>query len=127
MIKDSINMTDFITINLANYNIKSISQYKNPQKFENLLNKIKKELFFELGLNSALQFENLNKDKITSIRISDFYNFRSNILKKSRPKIFLKLDSNLTDDELKSFIEVSVSSKIIDGIIVGGMIVRITN
>jgi len=120
-------MTDFITINLANYNIKSISQYKNPQKFENLLNKIKKELFFELGLNSALQFENLNKDKITSIRISDFYNFRSNILKKSRPKIFLKLDSNLTDDELKSFIEVSVSSKIIDGIIVGGMIVRITN
>ena len=121
MLKDSINMTDYITLNLANYNIKSINQYKNPEKFESLLTKIRKELMFELGINSALQYESCYKGKVESVRISDFHQFRSNILKNSRPKIFLKLDTTLSDDELKSFIELSIKSKIIDAIIVGGM------
>ncbi len=114
-------MTDYITLNLANYNLTPINQYKDPKKFESLLAKMKKDLYYELGVNSALQHESLSNKKVDKIRISDFFQFRSNILKKNRPKIFLRLDSNLKDEELKSVIEIAIKSDIVDALVIGGM------
>ena len=59
--------------------------------------------------------------KVNTIRISDLYQFKSNILKKSRPRIIVKLDTGLEDNELKDLIEACINSKIIDAIEIGGM------
>lgn len=126
MIDSALNISDVITVNLSSYQIKTMLQYKNKQKFEQFLSKIKKTIIREFGVKAALEYELTNIPKEKQFSVSNFINIPSQILSKTRAKILIRLDTELTEDEIKNYIESIKGSGIVDGIVIGGMKVNIS-
>ena len=104
MLNSGLNFADHITFNLSSYANKLSNQYKNKKKFEIFLNKIKTNIYKEVGLKAALEFENVTNPDSTYL-LSKYYNFPANIIYRSRSKIFIRLDTILSEEEIKMQIE----------------------
>lgn len=124
MVKTSLLLSDFTTINLSSYTNKSISQYKNKSKFEDFLYKLKNEVLFDEGIRAVVEYEYINKAKESSENLTTTLrlDYPMLIFKKTRSKILLRLDSNLNDDELSNFVNIVKNCGIIDGLVIGGML-----
>jgi dihydroorotate dehydrogenase len=121
IIKTSIYLSDFTTINLSSYENKSILQYRNLAKFKDLLSKVKSEIYYETAYKSILDYEKSNKLE-NNVTETIGLNYPIKFFKKSRTKILIKLDTDLNKDELRNFYHIIKESNIIDGIIVGGLL-----
>jgi len=117
------HISDVITINLSSYKSKAILQYKNMNKFEKFMEKIKETVYYEMGVKAILNYETLVPPKEGETKIFDLLNlqFQNTLIKYTRPKILLRLDTKLTNEDIKNYVELSKKSGIIDGIVVGGM------
>lgn len=123
MVKMSSPLSDFITINLSSYRIKSLSQYKNITKLEQLMVRLKKEYEYEIGLKSVFEHEKLlNKINGKKEKVIDKFSYPVHLFKKGRSRIMLRLDPNLSEDEIKGVIEISKKVGIVDGLVIGGML-----
>jgi dihydroorotate dehydrogenase len=123
MVRTSLLLSDFTTINLSSYTSKAIFQYKNTQKFEDFLKKLKDEVLFDEGIRAVIEYEYINKPKEVGQNITSnlCIDYPLLIFKKTRSKILLRLDSNLNDQELFNFVNAAKNSGIIDGLVLGGM------
>jgi dihydroorotate dehydrogenase len=124
MVKTSLLLSDFTTINLSSYTNKAISQYKNKSKFDDFLYKLKNEVLFDEGIRAVVEYEYINKAKESSENLTTTLrlDYPMLIFKKTRSKILLRLDSNLNDDELSNFVNIVKNCGIIDGLVIGGML-----
>lgn len=124
MVKTSLLLSDFTTINLSSYTNKAISQYKNKSKFEDFLYKLKNEVLFDEGIRAVVEYEYINKAKESSENLTTTLrlDYPMLIFKKTRSKILLRLDSNLNDYELSNFVNIVKNCGIIDGLVIGGML-----
>jgi hypothetical protein len=118
MINTGMLMGDFLTIDLSSYRNKIMVQYSNKDKFEGFINKIKSEVYKDIGIKAAVEYESYNKEM--DVKVSNYYNIPTKLINKRRMKLLVRLDPYLTDDQLKNQIESIINSKIVDGIIVGG-------
>ena len=117
------HISDVITINMSSYKSKAILQYKNMNKLEKFMDKLKETIYYEMGVKAILNYETLVPPKEGENKIFDLLNlqFQNTLLKYSRPKILLRLDTKLTNEDIKNYVELSKKSGIIDGFVVGGM------
>lgn len=128
MIKSSLLLSDFVTINLSSYTNKTILQYRNLNKLEILLNKIKEEVYYDMGVKSVIDHEHAMTDTYDQIKISDYMSYPVHLLKKNRVRLLLRLDTELGNKEiihenyLKNLIDLIKKNGIIDGFVVGGMV-----
>jgi hypothetical protein len=120
MVNTGMLVADFLTIDLSSYRSKVMVQYKNRQKFEGFLNKIKAEIYKEIGIKAAVQYELIEKP-VNGIKVSSYYNIPSAVLNKKRTKLLFRLDPDLSDEDMKMQIDAIIKSEIVDGIIVGGL------
>jgi dihydroorotate dehydrogenase len=119
MIGTSTLVCDFITIDMSSYRSKVMLQYRSKNKFEGLLNKVKAEMYRDIGIKAAVEHE-FKEQKVSEVKVSSYYNVSTNLLNKTRTKLLIHLDPYVSDDQLSSQIETIIGSNIIDGIIVGG-------
>jgi dihydroorotate dehydrogenase len=121
MIKNAVLLSDFAVINLSSYNSSSIYQYKDMNKLQSLIDKIKEEVYYNIGLKSAIQHELLFKPKEDDLSVTKNFRYSIALIMKGRTRIFLRLDTNISDEELKNIINLTKNNKIIDGLVIGGM------
>jgi hypothetical protein len=122
MINTSLFISDFTTINLT-HNL-ACSQYKNKEKFDIFLNKIKDSILYDIGIREIINYE---ENKISTNEhefhlLKHMFNAPIKIIRKDRSRILLRLDPGLKENEIKSFIESSINSGVVDGIIIGGAV-----
>jgi dihydroorotate dehydrogenase len=124
MVKSAFHVSDFITLNFSAYDTKAILQYKNLSKFESLLAKIKNEIYYEMGIKASMNYELTNPVKEGEMGLFDMLKiqFPYSFVKLSRPKLMIRFDTKITNEEIKNYVEICRKSEIVDGIVIGGMV-----
>ena len=119
-------IVDFLTLNLSVFRSVGQEQYQNVEKFQVLLNKLKKEIYREIGIKEAIKYEKSERfKKSKDISFINCFNFKNVVIKDSYPLIFLKLDPS-NEKNLKRIIDLSIDSGIIDALLIDGAL-RVNN
>ncbi len=121
MIGEIYSITNFITINLSTFRSMGLLQYHYPEKFKILLDKLRKEIYKEIAISEAINYEkSANYKSFKPLQMRSVYNVQNSISKRSFPLLFLKLDPSMSDQNLQKIINIAIESNLIDGLVVDG-------
>jgi len=120
---------DYLLLDISNAKNDAISQYKSDKKLGDLIKKIKRLRTLETGYQAAYDYETkvILKNKVVEQStiennafhsIFNHYEKNNPLTQKKTPLLFVKIDANLTKEELGRVAKVALSEGL-DGIVVG--------
>ena len=100
MLETAFLFADSVNIDISKLDDLHLIKYNQPDKLLEFLKKIKSNYLINLGLNSCFELEFLFGVNNFNHSVTSIISPISNIIKKTRTKIFLRIRDNVEEDDL---------------------------